>query len=326
MKKTMLIILAVLPIVLLVVIALTLKLVPPQHFSVDKIEFVDRLGNVYDSAKTYTIDLNSEKQNVIRMHPGHMPESEPDKRVIYIKIHPDLAQNKKITYTSQNPDICTVDENGVITVLDCGYTTIVAKSEDGNKTAMLKVLVKADYPNNIELSKEEISLVVGGTHTLNATVLPDAVPTANKVVSYTSDNEAVAKVNIHTGEVTAVSVGEATITATTKNGKTATCKVTVTEGILDMKFDFSGIDTITKTGEIYVSTAGVIDLLSALKLSENVNAEDVNIKITSGASRATLDENGVLTLNSPGTVTIFAYVGDPDSPDYSTTIKIALAT
>ena len=79
----------------------------------------------------------------------------------------------------------------------------------------------------VTLDKSAMSLTVGGSGTLTATVAPDNA--TNKNVTWISSDEAVAAVNA-SGTVTAVAVGTATITATTEDGeKTATCSVTVTE-------------------------------------------------------------------------------------------------
>ena len=78
----------------------------------------------------------------------------------------------------------------------------------------------------VKLDKTNLSLEVGDTATLTATVEPDEA--SNKNVTWSSDGTSVATVD-DTGKVTAISVGSATITATTQDGnKTATCTVTVT--------------------------------------------------------------------------------------------------
>ncbi len=77
----------------------------------------------------------------------------------------------------------------------------------------------------VSLDKSEISLEVGETQTLTATVAP--ADATNKSVTWTSNNENVAKVS-NAGVVTAAGVGNATITVTTTDGnKTATCDVEV---------------------------------------------------------------------------------------------------
>ena len=98
-----------------------------------------------------------------------------------------------------------------------------AGSDDGMPetwTAKKIVLVES-----VTLDKTELALTVGGDDvTLKATVLPEDA--TDKTVTWTSSKTAVATVDA-TGKVTAVAVGEATITATAGD-KTATCKVTVT--------------------------------------------------------------------------------------------------
>lgn len=78
--------------------------------------------------------------------------------------------------------------------------------------------------DSVTLSQNELSLYVGESVTLSATVSP-VTATDNKV-TWESNDEEVATVD--GGKVTAVGVGSATITATA-GGKSATCTVVVTE-------------------------------------------------------------------------------------------------
>lgn len=79
--------------------------------------------------------------------------------------------------------------------------------------------------DSVTLDKEKLTLPVGSTATLTATVLPEEA--ANKTVTWASDNEEVA--TVADGIVTAVAGGTANITVTTEDGgKTATCAVRVT--------------------------------------------------------------------------------------------------
>lgn len=81
-------------------------------------------------------------------------------------------------------------------------------------------------PTGVTLDNETLNLVVGGTQKLTATVAPDDAD--DKSVQFSSSDAAIATVTPVQGTVTAVAAGTATITATTVNGKTATCVVTVT--------------------------------------------------------------------------------------------------
>lgn len=301
MKKTIILILAVLPIVLLVVIAFAGQILSIyQNIPVERVEFVDRFNNPYTEEFTFNVNQGSTKETKI---------------IIY----PELASNKNVTYKSSDESICTIDENGVITGVHYGYATVIVTTEDGNKIAKMNVRVKADVPYAVTLSESEISMVEGTIFQLDAVV--DAPVAVNKDVIYESDNPDVVKVDAN-GKLTAISEGTAVITVTTvSGGVTDTCVVTVEKGILPLAFDFEGAEGITLVNGIYVISTPTINIASYLKVSDEVNIEDVVIKIQSGSS-ATL-ENGILTFNkAERLVTIRAYVGNEEKPDYIAEIKI----
>ena len=76
----------------------------------------------------------------------------------------------------------------------------------------------------VTLDKSEVSITVGKTATLTATINPSNA--TNKNVSWTSSAEGVA--TVANGVVTAIAEGNATITVTTEDGKyAASCEVTV---------------------------------------------------------------------------------------------------
>ena len=79
-------------------------------------------------------------------------------------------------------------------------------------------------PTSVALNKTTLTLDIGKTSTLKATVYPSNA--ANKKCTWSSSNTSVATVDSN-GKVTAKKAGTATITVKTSNGKTATCKVTV---------------------------------------------------------------------------------------------------
>lgn len=79
-------------------------------------------------------------------------------------------------------------------------------------------------PTSVALNKTTLTLDIGKTSNLRATVYPSNA--ANKKCTWSSSNTSVATVDGN-GKVTAKASGTATITVKTSNGKTATCKVTV---------------------------------------------------------------------------------------------------
>lgn len=81
-----------------------------------------------------------------------------------------------------------------------------------------------DAETGISLSATSVSVNVGETVTLSATVTPDR--TVWNTNRWKSANTSV--VTACGGEITGVSAGNTTVTVTTKHGYTATCSVTVT--------------------------------------------------------------------------------------------------
>ena len=138
-------------------------------------------------------------------------------------VNPDNATNRDVTWSTSNDKIATV-ENGVVKGVAPGTATITATA--GGMTATCKVTVAlAVVPvESISLDQTQLKLYVGDHMTLKATVAPSNA--TDKAVTWKSDDETVATVD--NGTVTAVGEGEATIKATTNNGKTASCTVTVT--------------------------------------------------------------------------------------------------
>ena len=103
------------------------------------------------------------------------------------------------------------------------FATGCSKDDDSTSTPV--------SVSGVTLDKTTLSIEVGGTSTLTATVSPDNA--ADKSVAWSSDKTDIATVT-DAGVVTGVAVGTATITVTTADGgKVATCQVTVTAKALE---------------------------------------------------------------------------------------------
>ncbi len=96
---------------------------------------------------------------------------------------------------------------------------------DYNNSAVSGFICEYDYQaaESVEINKANLRINVGESENLTATVLPS--DTYDKTITWTSSNTNVATVS--DGTVTAKAAGTAIISATTSNGKTATCTVTV---------------------------------------------------------------------------------------------------
>ena len=157
----------------------------------------------------------------------------------------DADKTKSVSFSAPYEESCTYK--------------FIATDKAGNvteKTVNVYYNDKVISVTGVSLDESSITLDVGGSKTLAATVTPDNA--TNKKVRWTSDNETVATVS-EDGVVTAVAGGTAVITATTHDGLfTATCTVTVnapdaaptitTDTLPDGKVGEAYSQTLTATG------------------------------------------------------------------------------
>ena len=144
------------------------------------------------------------------------------------------TSNAKVTFSSNNTSVATVNSSGLVTAKSKGTAKITVNSTISQYSETCTITVKSNEikVTSVSLDKTSLSLEVGKTYTLYENVLPTNA--TDKSVTWSTSNSSVATVS-STGLVTAKSEGTATITckANDDSGKQATCKVTVTkpEGI-----------------------------------------------------------------------------------------------
>lgn len=150
---------------------------------------------------------------------------------------------------------------------------------------------------SVTLNKSALSLEVGKTGQLSATVLPNSA--TNKSVSWSSNNEAVATVSTN-GTVTAHKAGTAVITARTANGKSASCTVTVTGGSTEPTEPVEPTNSVSASATL--RTAGHSDgkpsFRLALKNAKNVAT--VRVQFTADTNLVSVTgTNGFTVLDQP---------------------------
>ena len=208
-------------------------------------------------------------------------------------VEPSNATNKTIQWTSSDPSIAEVDENGKVTGKSAGTTFVIAEAEDGRIANSCEVTVIVPV-SGVKLSVAAVTLDVGKTQKLNVTVLP--ADAADKSVTWKSSNSAVATV-AQDGTVKAVKAGIATITVTAKDTaggtKTATCKVTVPVPVSGVKL----------SPEATTLTVGKTQKLTAAVSPTNAANKAVTWK-SSNTAIATVAQDGTVGAVKAGTTTI----------------------
>lgn len=144
----------------------------------------------------------------------------------YVDIKATALNSSSLKYEVADTSIATVDTNGRVTGVKVGSTTVKVIDANG-KYVECNITVKAASvkTQSITLDKTTLSLEVGGSYTLTASVVPSNA--TERDMRWDSSNESVATVN--GGVVSAKSAGVTVITVYNLENKVATCVVTVTE-------------------------------------------------------------------------------------------------
>ena len=209
----------------------------------------------------------------------------------------ELVDKLGMSYTSSDPNVLTVDENGNITAVGIGTAEVAMSSKDGKITTskVVEVVVtpvSLDMVDRITLTKEKNSKAK-----LEAVVQPEDA--THVEIEFTSSNEDVATVNSD-GEINAVDVGEATITASIKETDlTAECVVTVVPDIESIELSDTSLK-LKKDGTAQLTATANPEGASIDGIAFASDAPDV----------ATVDEKGNVTAIADGKATITASVGD----------------
>ena len=132
-----------------------------------------------------------------------------EKKKLNIKIYPEEAKNNKVSYTSSNPEIITVDDEGYMQAIRSGKSKIIVKSNENNVSSEIDLEVYSKV-TDISLDQSKIYLTKDNTFKINAFIAPDDAN--NKNIIYESLNNDIAKVDT-LGNITGVNIGEATIIA-----------------------------------------------------------------------------------------------------------------
>ena len=228
------------------------------------------------------------------------------------EIEPDTANYKTgVTWTSDKPEVATVDSNGLVTGKLNGTAIITVETENG-KTDTCEIVVETT-PVSLELDKNQIKLDISTkkSEQLNASVYP-TTSNANNVVNWSSDKPEIATVDAN-GYVTGISNGNAKITAETTNGKFATCNVLVQTTPISVTLNKTNV-TLDMSGE------------KTLQLEATINPTSANINTgitwsSTNSAVATVDKYGLVTAMANGSATITVKTGNGKTASCTVTVK-----
>ncbi len=203
----------------------------------------------------------------------------------------ELSDNR-ITWSSSNPDIVSVDENGNVHAIGKGICVVKATSVDGNYNAECTILVKQPV-TTLQLNTKEKTLKVGDTYTLVAKINPDNAD--NKNIIWISENSEIA--SIKDGIITAHKAGVVKIVAMSEDNNNATdfCEVIVTQPVMGVNLNYT---------EFNLEGIGSMVQLEAIVLPDDATNKEVNWK--SSNENVCIVSNGTVVAVNSGTSVIIA--------------------
>ena len=203
-----------------------------------------------------------------------------------------------ISYTIDNTDIATINDNGVITPLTIGTATITAT-------------IAADSTYNTATATATLTVGLGLTQTLvfeqssyDATAQGDTIQVSASgegtgTISYSIANTDIANINASTGVITPLTAGQTTITATiaadtTYDTAEATADIIVALAQQNFAFD----------EDSYSGTA----LGNTIQVNVTHQGTGTVSYTTASTDIATIDDNGVITPLTAGKTTVTATI------------------
>ena len=226
-----------------------------------------------------------------------------EKVTLKVKVKPKNATNKKLKFKSSNKKIVSVSKKGVIKGKKNGKATITISAKDGSKKKVkLEVTVGVKVTGVTFTNADRFDeRGVGAVDDLFAEVTP--VNASNKKLVWKSSNEKVATVN-QDGEVTMVSNGTATITATSTDGtkKKASKKIKVVTYVKSFTYDVTANAYVSR-----VNSSGVsVQKGRSFKINTTVNPPNATNKkytwTSSNPEVASVDANGNVNAYQTGVV------------------------
>jgi uncharacterized protein YjdB len=248
--------------------------------------------NQYGQTSTVTFTVSTGAVEGVSLDQTNASISVNDSLSLTATVSPSNAANKTVSWKSSDSSVASVDANGKVTAKKVGTATITVTTEDGGYTASCKVSVVPAAVSSVSLDQTNASVNVNGTVTLKATISPSNA--ADQTIIWNSSNTNVATVS-SSGVVTGKAAGSAIISATTTNGKSASCTITV-NAIQATGVALNASSLYFESGKTYTLKATILPS----NANSSVSWSSSNTKV------ATVDSNGKVTIKGSGEATITA--------------------
>lgn len=305
MKKVLIGVLILIPIIIVASVLLTTNIISKNSYlPVDRVELNENNiefsldnGNTIDTLKATVYPRLAKNHNLT----WSIEEQHSDIPFVYAKDDPcqdcaDLSDKELKEHIDTNHiDIATIDNNGVVTVYGYGSFIVKVTTEEGNKFATCSVKVVGDKVTKIELmpygsssklsEKDVISMDTGERLLVNPIFTPGGA--RDKTVTWKSADERIVEVDKN-GILSAKGAGETTISVSSNDtGIGTSVKVKVNNGV------FKG-ESYCYTADTTVNVKNYMNVsdFTSVKVEGGNISSDGTLNFDENATVATVTVNG----------------------------------
>ncbi len=197
------------------------------------------IGYIYQN---YVTEIPAVQIEKIELNLDNATLQKGERRKLQVNILPKEASNHKLRFTSSNPSIATVDNEGNIQAIRSGTAIITVKAEENDVQNQITITVYSKV-TGIHLDQNEIYMQVGDTFQINGIIEPEDAN--DSTIIYESSNTEVATIQ-EKGIITAKQIGETNLLAIANENPSiqAQCKLFVVRTMDDSEIHFDSSLTV----------------------------------------------------------------------------------
>ncbi len=211
-------------------------------------------------------------------------------------VSPIDAGDRRVTWSSSNPSVATVDEAGNVNGLSNGQTIVQATAVDGSGVAGVMVVTVKSNLTSIALP-QMVALLPGEREILTPVSKPVGLNPGP--ITWKSADPSVAAVDA-VGAVLGVKSGETLVTATTQGGLVAQCTVKVSE-------ELSVIELADARGTLAAQSAYEVSLGETRNLIATASPAGIPVEFTWTSANpqiVSVEKDGAISARKAGTTNI----------------------
>ena len=261
------------------------------------------------TAGNFTLNVRGAQRETRQLSANTLPNSSPN-----------IANDQRITWSSSDTRVATVNQNGLVTAIGPGTANIIARSTENTNHAQTRTVTVNSIPTGVSMCRNRVVLNIQGarheTDRLRATLAP---ANANlRGLTWSSSNPNIVSVDAN-GDIRAVGPGTATVTvrSTANSAVSASTVVEVNMLATDVLLDEQNI---VLTMDEFWQTTGTF---GATLAPSNTSYQRI-IWSSSNTDVITVDENGNFTTVGPGSSIITARAADVGGVSRNMNVRVEM--